>query len=146
MGTIISYTIKYTSFIQGYYQHSNYNTQHPSTDTTCTDTCYSLSFSNLSLTKCTLIKLIIFSRFSATKQGNEYEGSFYFEVDGVFYSRKEAWFPDSRSIPSGSATVILELQAGETVAIANYGSTRIYGTYLNSYYQSWFTGSLLYAL
>ena len=48
--------------------------------------------------------------------------------------------------PSGTATINIELTAGQIVRIENAGSTAIYGTNSPGYMYSWFTGHLLYAL
>ena len=47
---------------------------------------------------------------------------------------------------SGTATINMELTAGQIVRIENYASSLIYGTDPSGYIFSWFTGHLLYAL
>ena len=83
-------------------------------------------------------------RFSVNKSGNEYQGSFYFLVDEVRYANKDVYV-GSDVHPSGSATINVELRAGQIVRIENYGSTVIFGSDDGVMY-SWFTGHLLYAL
>lgn len=86
-------------------------------------------------------------RFSVNKSGNEYQGSFYFLVDEVRYANKDLYV-GSDVHPSGSATINVELRAGQIVRIENYGSTVIFGTSDDEEGEmySWFTGHLLYAL
>ena len=79
------------------------------------------------------------------KSGNEYYGTFMFLVDEVRYAENDL-FVGSDVHPSGSATINIELRAGQIVRIENYGSTLIYGTSEGGNMYSWFTGHLLYAL
>ena len=95
-----------------------------------------------------LLECILFPcRFSVNKSGNEYQGSFYFLVDEVRYANKDLYV-GSDVHPSGSATINVELRAGQLVRIENYGSTVIFGTSDDEEGEmySWFTGHLLYAL
>ena len=80
------------------------------------------------------------------KEGNQYYGSFYLLVDEVRYAYKDAYFGNDNGAPSGSATINIELTAGQVVRIENIGSTTIYGTDSSGFIYSWFTGHLLYAL
>ena len=85
-------------------------------------------------------------RFSVNKSGNENQGSFYFLADEVRYANKDLYV-GSDVHPSGSATINIELTAGQIVRIENYGSTVIFGTSdEQGEMYSWFTGHLLYAL
>ena len=86
-------------------------------------------------------------RFSVNKEGNNYDGGFWFLVDEVRYAYKDGEDPGStNSLPSGSATINVELTAGQIVRIENRGSSVIYGTDAEEFMNSWFTGHLLYAL
>ena len=67
------------------------------------------------------------------KHGNYYSGAFYILVGDVRY-------------PLGSATINIELTAGQVVRIENDWSTTIYGTDSTGYIYSWFSGHLLSAL
>ena len=49
-------------------------------------------------------------------------------------------------VVQGSATINIQLTAGQVVQIENILSTKIYGTELSGYVSSWFTGHLLYTL
>ena len=80
------------------------------------------------------------------KEGNEYNGSFYFLVDEVRYAEKDGVSGGSNEAPASSATVNLQLNAGQLVRIENVGSTLIYSTHAEGFVQSRFTGHLLYAL
>ena len=79
------------------------------------------------------------------KEGNEYNGSFYFLVDEVRYAEKDGVSGGSNEAPASSATINLQLNAGQLVRIENVGSTLLYGTHAEGFVQSWFTGHLLYA-
>ena len=79
------------------------------------------------------------------KNGNEYYGTFYFLVDEVRYGYLEGCCSGDPT-PSGSATINIELTAGQVVGVDNIISTVIYGTNPNGFLNSWFTGHLLYAL
>ena len=80
------------------------------------------------------------------KEGNEYNGSFYFLVDETRYAEKDGVSGGSNEAPASSATINVQLNAGQLVRIENVGSTLVYGTFGEGYIQSWFTGHLLYAL
>ena len=84
------------------------------------------------------MKRLIFHyfRFSVNKHGGQYYGSFYFLVDEVHYALKDAYIGDDYSAPSGSATINIELSAGQLVRIENLGSTTILGTDSSGYIQS----------
>ena len=78
-----------------------------------------------------------------TKAGAFYgEGSFFFLVDGVRVAFKYLWVP-SNSAAASSATLNIELFAGQIVTVENDGATAIMGT--AGEFASWFTGHLLYA-
>ena len=79
--------------------------------------------------------------------GEDYWGSFIVLVDDTEYAYKDAWFGGaSDNTPSGSATITIELKAGQIVRILNKGSTDVLGTAPAGFLYSWFTGYLLYAL
>ncbi len=81
------------------------------------------------------------------KQGNNEHGSFYILVDGVRFVYKDSWFYNSNPSPSGAASITVELEAGQVVSIENFGSDTVYGkTHFDTYYNSWFSGHLLYTL
>ena len=84
-------------------------------------------------------------RFSVVKHGNYYSGAFYILVAKMRYAFVNE-FANTNSIPLGSATISIELTAGQVVRIENDWSTRIYGTDSAGFIYSWFTGHLLYAL
>ena len=84
-------------------------------------------------------------RFSVVKHGNYYSGAFYILVDKARYAFVNE-FANTNSTPLGSATINIELTAGQVVRIENDWSTRIYGTDSDGYIYSWFSGHLLYAL
>ena len=85
-------------------------------------------------------------RFSVVKFGTNYYGSFYLRVDDARYALVEVFAGSSDSNPLGSATINIELTAGQVVHIENVGSTSVYGTNSAGFIYSWFTGHLLYAL
>ncbi len=85
-----------------------------------------------------------YSRFSITKHGDFYDGSFYLLVDGQRFAFIEAH--NSNNTPSGSATINLQLTAGQVVQVENSGSNYVQGTSSEGFIESWFTGHLLYAL
>ena len=91
------------------------------------------------------MQCFIFSRFSVNKEGNLGEGSFYFLVDEVRYAFKETYV-STDCCPAGSATINLQLTAGQIVKVQNDISTLLYGTNTEEGSKSWFTGHLLYAL
>ena len=63
------------------------------------------------------------------KYGTDYFGSFYFLVDEVRYAYIEESGSYSRyTTPFGSATINIELMAGQLVRIENAGSSAVYGT------------------
>ena len=62
------------------------------------------------------------------------------------YAEKDGVSGGSNEAPASSATVNLQLNAGQLVRIENVGSTLIYSTHAEGFVQSWFTGHLLYAL
>ena len=89
----------------------------------------------------------LFCRFSVNKQGNDHFGNFYFLVDGAQYAYKALYTVDSDPFPSASATITIELLAGQVVQIENVISTLVYGTNTDAgFIHSWFTGYLLYAI
>ena len=47
---------------------------------------------------------------------------------------------------SGSATINLELNAGQTIMVENWGSGNVYAFDPYGGFYSWFTGHLLYAI
>ena len=67
-------------------------------------------------------------------------------VDDERFSLMEAFFVNSEYEPSGCATVIMELEAEQTVTVRSLGSDIIIGTDSTGFYYSWFTGHLLYRL
>ena len=85
-------------------------------------------------------------RFTVIKSGNNYDGRFHFMVNEVEYALVDMDLVSAGdSTPSTTATINLELLAGDVVRIENIGSTLIYGVNGDIMY-SWFTGHLLYAL
>ena len=84
-------------------------------------------------------------RFSVAKEGNDYYGSFYFLVDEVKYAYEDE-YTGSNSTPTGTATINIELTAGQIVRVENRGSSKIGGTDSTGIMLSWFTGHLLYPL
>ena len=81
-----------------------------------------------------------------TKEGNDYDGSFYFLVDEVRFAFKDGKTGSGNGAPSGSATINVELMAGQIVRIENDQSTVLYGSHAEGYMYSWFTGYLICAL
>ena len=84
-------------------------------------------------------------RFSVTKCGNAQAGTFFFLVDEVRYAVMEE-YTEAKELQWASATINIELRAGQTVRIENGVSTAIWGTNGHGILYSWFTGHLLYAL
>ena len=81
-----------------------------------------------------------------TKRGNNYDGRFHFLVNEVEYALLDMdLVNEGDSTPTTTATIIMELFAGDVVRIENLGSTTIYGVN-GGVMHSWFTGHLLYAL
>ena len=84
-------------------------------------------------------------RFSVAKMGNLDEGSVFFLVDGERYAGL-----DEQSVgadtAAGTATITIELTAGQIVQTENFESTVVVGTVNDLAIFSWFTGHLLYAL
>ena len=80
-----------------------------------------------------------------TMYGYDYSGSFYFVVDDARFAFVKEYSPDNDFSPQGSATINMELTAGQIVWIENAVSTTIYGTNDGRLF-SWFTGHLLYTL
>ena len=68
-----------------------------------------------------------------------------FLVDEVRYAEYDLYV-GSDIHPSGSATINVELTAGQIVRVENHGSTILYGTSDEGNMYSWFTGHLLYPL
>ena len=85
-------------------------------------------------------------RFSVTKSGNENSGTSFILVDEVRYAEIDLETIYSDGYPDGSATINIELTAGQIVRVENIISTVVYGTDPSGYLYSWFTGHLLYAL
>ena len=83
-------------------------------------------------------------RFSVTKRGSDFSGTFVFTVDDDAYAAMLT-FSDNDSAPSASATINLELSAGQVVRVENVDSTIIFGTEFGLVY-TWFSGHLLYPL
>ena len=81
-----------------------------------------------------------------TKEGDLAHGSFFLLVDGERYAEKEGYYGEENGAPATSATITVQLSAGQLVSVQNVGSLLVYGTYARTYIQSWFTGHLLYAL
>ena len=79
------------------------------------------------------------------KRGNENIGTFFILVDEVRHVRFND-YGGSDIWPAGSATINIELTAGQVVRIENVSSTLIARTDSTGYIHSWFTGHLLYAL
>ena len=71
---------------------------------------------------------IAVSRFSVHKFGDNNHGSFFFLVNGKQVAYKYLYVPGGTR-PNGDATINLELSAGQTVQIENFGSVDIYGTH-----------------
>ena len=90
----------------------------------------------------TLLRLSHF-RFSVTKRSNENRSYFWFLLDDQRYSLYQLY---TSGTVTGSATIVLELTAGQIVRVENYISTIIYGTDSEGAIRSWFTGHMLYAL
>ena len=84
-------------------------------------------------------------RFSVVKRCDNFYGTFYLLLDEMRYTYVDEYV-ESNFIPAGSATINIELTAGQVVRIENAGSTMIYGTHSTGYIYSWFTGHLLHAL
>ena len=80
------------------------------------------------------------------KCGNDFFGAFYFLVDKVRYAYLREYDGGSDYSPAGSATINIQLMAGQVVGIENVASRAIYGTNSAGNISSWFTGHLLYAL
>ena len=82
-------------------------------------------------------------RFSVVKLGNDNYGAFFFLVDDAVYALVDDHIGTSDYSVLGSATINIELTAGQVVGIENIGSTTVYGGI--GTLSSWFTGYLLYA-
>ena len=67
-------------------------------------------------------------------------------VDEARYAEIDLETINSDGYPDGSATINIELTAGQIVRVENIISTVVYGTDASGYLYSWFTGHLLYAL
>ena len=79
------------------------------------------------------------------KNSNSNYENFWFIVD----NDRVAYMPmyeDTDPSPAASATINLELTAGQIVRIESNVSTLIYGTHADGFIYSWFTGFLVYAL
>ena len=83
-------------------------------------------------------------RFSVTKRGSDFSGTFVFTVDDDAYAAMLT-FSDNDSAPSASATINLELSAGQVVRVENVDSAIIFGTEFGLVY-TWFSGHLLFPL
>ncbi len=62
---------------------------------------------------------LFFLRFSATKGGDNYQGSFYFLVDNEPFAAESIYTMGNHN-PSGSNVITLHLLAGQTVGVENY--------------------------
>ncbi len=92
------------------------------------------------------VSLKLHFRFSAVKQGANYDGSFWFMVDNVKVAFSDGHSPNSGVHPDSSATINLYLTASQRVQVVNHFSTNVFGTDMHdTYFYSWFTGFLLYA-
>ena len=83
-------------------------------------------------------------RFSVTKTSNLERSNFWILVDDQRYAGHFLYTADVP--PAGSATIILQLTAGQIVRVENQYSSIIYGTSSDGVILSWFTGHLLYPL
>ncbi len=79
------------------------------------------------------------------KNGNNYYGDFWFVVDNNRVAYMEM-YEDTDATPTPSATINLELTAGQIVRIESNVSTEIYGTHADGFIFSWFTGFLMFAV
>ncbi len=71
---------------------------------------------------------VVHFRLSATLEGDNYDGSFYFLVDNVKITFSDGTSPNSNREPEGSATINLHLTAGQLVQVQNYVTTTVFGT------------------
>ena len=85
-------------------------------------------------------------RFSVAIRGNNHRCGFYILVNEERFAFMDAWFYHFDSTPSESATINLELLAGQTVRVENIGPSVVYGTSDTGFLYSWFTGHLLHAM
>ena len=85
-------------------------------------------------------------RFSIGKRSNQGFAHFWLLVDEQRYLNYDGYFEPSQVAPTGTATVNLQLTAGQIVRVENRASSIIYGTDSEGLIQSWFTGHMLYAL
>ncbi len=86
------------------------------------------------------------SRFSVTKTSDNYHASFYLLVDNQRFAFKDAYLGSSHSTPSTSATISLQLKAGQVIKVENVSSNSVWGTDSDGAMLSWFTGHLLFPL
>ena len=82
-------------------------------------------------------------RFSVTKRSNDNRAYFWFLLDDQRYSLYQLY---TSGTVTGSATIVLELTAGQIVRVENSISTIIYGTDSEGAIRSWFTGHMLFGL
>ena len=86
-------------------------------------------------------KILIF-RFSVAKRSNAGRAHFWLLLDEERYFYLDSY---ENYVPTGTATINLQLTAGQIVRVENYYSTIIYGT-LEGTINSFFTGHMLYNL
>ena len=86
------------------------------------------------------------SRLSVAKRGFDGRGDFVLLVDEQRYLGTTTYTTNSDAKPTGTATINIELTAGQIVRVENRESTSIFGTSSGGTIQSYFTGYMLYLL
>ena len=85
-------------------------------------------------------------RFSIAKRSNDGRAHFWLLIDEERYFYFNIALDGGSTAPTGTATINIQLTAGQIVRVENNISTLIYGTNSEGIIQSYFTGFLLYLL
>ena len=73
-----------------------------------------------------------------------WDGLFYYIVDGVRFAYKDARYEMEPSISASRGSIVIPLEAGQTVGIENIHCSSIYGNY-HGRQRSFFSGEVVHA-
>ena len=90
-----------------------------------------------------------FTRFLVATRSSDSQADFWFLIDEVRYVYHDMDYAEDGSAtlnPTGTATINVQLTAGQIVRVENDNSITINGTDASGVINTWFTSYMLYAL